>query len=57
MASSTHAKLVEYDASENAVYHEFFTEPLIFNNGNIAVQDLPGLAVELKQEILENYAI
>lgn len=57
MAATKNAKLLEYDASTNAVYHEFFTEPLQMDNGNITVQNLPGLGVELKQEILDKYAI
>jgi D-galactarolactone cycloisomerase len=57
MAATPNTKLLEYDASVNAVYHEFFSEPLEFIDGHIKVQDTPGFGVELKTEILEKYAI
>lgn len=57
MAATNNTKLLEYDASANAVYHEFFSEPLNFHNGNITVPNLPGLGIALKQDILDKYAI
>jgi len=57
MAATPHCNFLEYDASTNAVYHEFFIEPLEFVDGKVKVQNLPGLGVELKKEILETYAV
>jgi len=57
MAATDNCTLLEFDASMNAVYHEFFIEPLIIENGSILVQKLPGLGVELTDEMIDKYAI
>lgn len=55
MASTKNCQLLEFDSSNNAIYHDFFTEPLSIKNGIIQVQDLPGFGIELKPEILAKY--
>lgn len=57
IAATKECSLLEYDSSANAVYHEFFIEPLKIKDGIVQIQDLPGLGVELKKEILEKYAV
>lgn len=53
MASARNARLLEVDTSENAVFHEFFTDPLQFSEGCLTVPQNPGLGVELNKEVLE----
>lgn len=57
MAATKHSHLLEYDSSNNAIYHDFFISPLEMKNGIVKVQDLPGLGVELKPEILAKYGV
>ena len=57
MASTPNARLVEIDTSKNAVYEEFFTDDLEIRGGFISPPKTPGLGVELKKDILEQYAV
>lgn len=57
MASTINATLLEYDASDNAVYHEFFDTPLKVSNGKLEVPSSAGFGVSLTKEILEKYAV
>jgi L-alanine-DL-glutamate epimerase-like enolase superfamily enzyme len=41
--------------SDNAVYHDFFPEPIQIKDGFAFLSDRPGLGVELSQEILGSY--
>jgi len=53
MASTPNTRLLEIDTSDNAVYHDFFCEPLQINSGCVTVPHAPGLGVELKKEVLD----
>lgn len=55
MAATKHSSLLEFDSSTNAVYHDFFIQPLEMKNGIVTVQDLPGLGVHLTDDIKKKY--
>jgi len=57
MASTPNCKLLEYDSSENAVYHELLVSPLELKDGRVKVPRNPGLGVELTQETVKRYAV
>jgi len=57
MASIPNTHLLEIDTSDNAVYQEFLIEPLKIKNGFVTAPEYPGLGVELKKEILTQYAV
>ena len=57
MASIPNTHLLEIDTSDNAVYQELLLEPLQVKDGFVLVPDFPGLGVELKDEVLNKYAI
>ncbi|MCB9030186.1 MAG: mandelate racemase/muconate lactonizing enzyme family protein [Deltaproteobacteria bacterium] len=57
MAATPYSNLLEYDASDNSIYHEFFPEPLAFVDGKLPVPQRPGLGVELTDQILEKYKV
>lgn len=54
MASSHNTRLLEIDTSSNAVYHEFFSDPLQIEDGYLTVPQAPGLGVELNKEVLKH---
>tara|TARA_Y100001960_G_scaffold328831_1_gene418589 strand:+ start:985 stop:2091 length:1107 start_codon:yes stop_codon:yes gene_type:complete len=56
MMAVNNVDLLEIDMSNNAVYHEFFVEPLKIENGFAFPSDRPGLGVELDDKILDAYA-
>ena len=53
MATLPHARLLEMDGSNNAVYHELLEEPLPLIDGKVAVPSLPGLGVKLPASVVE----
>lgn len=53
MASTPGTMLLEVDTSENAIYKEFFVDPLKVENGQYFVPQGPGLGVQLTPEILK----
>lgn len=55
LASDTHANFLEFDLSDNAIYLDFFIEPPRIEDGFIFVPDVPGLGVELTDDIKERY--
>lgn len=57
MVSTPNTQWLEMDTSGNAVYEELLTTPLEFSNGYVKVNNLPGLGVELKEEILTKHGI
>lgn len=57
MAATPNCSLLEFDASENAVYDEFFEESLKIQNGMVSVPSGPGLGVRLTKEILNKYEV
>jgi D-galactarolactone cycloisomerase len=57
LASTPNASLLEYDSSENSVYHELLISPLEIKNGVIKMPRHAGLGVELRAETIKKYAI
>ncbi len=55
MFAVPNTQLLEIDMSDNAVYHDFFPEPIQIKDGFAFLSDRPGLGVELSQEILDSY--
>jgi L-alanine-DL-glutamate epimerase-like enolase superfamily enzyme len=53
MMAVNNVDLLEINMSCNAVYHEFFVEPLKIENGFAFPSDRPGLGVELDYKILD----
>ena len=57
MASTKNTFLLEIDTSKNAIINELLVEPMKFENGMISSLDLPGLGVELTQEVIDKFAV
>lgn len=57
MAATDNCKLLEFDASDNAVYEEMLTTPIEIDNGNYIISSDPGLGVALTEDVLNKYAI
>ena len=57
MASTPNTGLLELDTSKNAILEELLLAPLSMNDGFVSVPSFPGLGVELKKEILEQFTI
>jgi D-galactarolactone cycloisomerase len=57
MASVPNTYLLEIDTSDNAVYQELLIEPLKIEGGFVKVPELPGLGVELSEEVLKKYSV
>ncbi|MBN8547714.1 MAG: mandelate racemase/muconate lactonizing enzyme family protein [Deltaproteobacteria bacterium] len=57
MAATPNTNLLEFDTSENAIYHEFFVEPLKIKDGTVCVPHTPGLGVHLSPDIVKRYAV
>ena len=57
MASTPNTGLLEMDTSINAILEELLLAPLSMNDGCVSVPSFPGLGVELKKEILEQFTI
>lgn len=55
MAALPNTFLLEYDASTNAVYYDFFSEKPAIKDGKIQIPNKPGLGVELPKEVLDKY--
>lgn len=55
-AAMPNFRLLEMDASQNAVYQELLSTPLKLNNqGELALSHLPGLGVNFKAEDLQDF--
>ncbi len=57
VASLPKPALLEVDTSGNAVFDDFFLEPLQYNAGILKVWDTPGWGVQLTQSILDNHCV
>ena len=57
MASTPNAQLLELDTSDNAIYEDLLLAPLEIRDGYVTVSDYPGLGVELRKDILAEYAV
>ena len=57
MASTPNTNLLEFDTSENAIYRDFFVEPLHMTDGALKVPHIPGLGVQLTPEVIKKYAV
>ena len=57
MAATEKVDLLEWDASNNAVYHDFFVTPLEVQNGLVKIPENPGFGIELSQSILKHFKI
>ena len=55
MVAVSNTELLEIDTSGNAVYNEFFPEPIQIKDGFAFPSHRSGLGVELNSEILDNY--
>ncbi|MEI7450851.1 MAG: mandelate racemase/muconate lactonizing enzyme family protein [Desulfomonile sp.] len=53
MASTPYSMLLEFDASENAIYQEFFVESLEIRDGVVTIPKQPGLGVTLSKEVMQ----
>lgn len=56
MASTPGTKLLEYDVAGMSIGAELLVEPLRIQDGHVLVPDVPGLGVELRDEVLSRYA-
>ena len=57
MASTPNTTLLEFDTSENAIYQELLTDPLVLNDGCVMVPSSPGLGVHLPKQVIDKYAV
>lgn len=57
MAATPNTHLLEFDNSENAIYHEFFVEPLRIQDGMACVPHGPGLGIHLTPDVIKKYAV
>ncbi len=57
MASTTNTFFLEIDTSKNAIINDLLVEPIKFENGLVTPSTIPGLGVELKQEVLDKFKI
>ena len=57
MAATPNCNLLEFDASENSIYHEFFEEPLKIKDGKLTVPRTAGLGVSLSPKILKTFEV
>jgi len=56
MAATPNTSWLEFDCSENAVYHELLEEPLKMERGFVRVPTRPGLGVHLPADVLRKFA-
>ena len=56
-ASTPNTTMLEYDTSDNAIYEDLLIAPLKIEDGYVTVPFHPGLGVELRKDILEQYAV
>lgn len=57
MASTPNTSLLEFDASENAVYADLLADGLELTGGTIRLPEKPGLGVELSARVLAQYEV
>jgi L-alanine-DL-glutamate epimerase-like enolase superfamily enzyme len=57
MASTPNTRLLEYDASDNAVYESMFVEMPDLKDGRMRIPTSPGLGVVLRDDIVQRYGV
>ncbi|MET3506683.1 mandelate racemase/muconate lactonizing enzyme family protein [Halalkalibacter oceani] len=57
IASTANAYLLELDRNENPLRDELIHHSLTHENGQIKIPDIPGLGIELDEEVIKKYRI
>jgi L-alanine-DL-glutamate epimerase-like enolase superfamily enzyme len=55
LASSTHGVCMDFKPHESPMQHELVSDPWIQKDGLLAVRDVPGLGVTVREEIVRKY--
>jgi L-alanine-DL-glutamate epimerase-like enolase superfamily enzyme len=55
LASSTHGLTMDFKPHESPMQHELVTNPWIQKGGSLAVRDIPGLGVTVREEVVKKY--
>ena len=56
LASSTHGTCMDFKPHESPMQHELVTDPWIQQEGFIAVREISGLGVSVREDVVEKYA-
>jgi L-alanine-DL-glutamate epimerase-like enolase superfamily enzyme len=57
MASTPNARLLECDTSDNSIYQDLLVAPLEMRGGVVIIPECQGLGVELRDDVLERFAV
>ena len=55
LASSTHADCADFKPHESPMQHELVSDPWVQEDGYLAIRDVPGLGVTVREDVVQKY--
>ena len=57
LAACEHGTMMEYSQSDSPLFTDLVTNKLPFENGYVSVSDMPGLGIELNEDLVAKYLV
>ena len=55
LANSTHTDCMDFKPHESPMQHELVSDPWVQEDGYVAVRDVPGLGVTVREDVVQKY--